>query len=223
MKRILLPLIILYTILSTTASAYTYNEPHTMQSQLEAARSKTVKISVAYNSYFEGYRPHGVGTGTLIGDGLLLTNAHVIGSNTGTLELDITTYDGVVHEGTLLRVDKSLDLALVSFDYDYSGFTLSNTEPYAGMQIMTVGQPQGLPQWSFSEGSIQSIAFRATMTTGEEYTSIMTDAQAIPGNSGGPLVNDRGELVGIVRACTVDRSFVIPMSDINKFLDLNLN
>lgn len=217
MKKIII-LLLATLLLSSPAVAYPYNEPHTMQLQLETARIKTVKVQSAYNSQFEGYRPYGTGTGTLLGNGMLLTNAHVLGNNTGTLELSITTYNGEHYRGELLKIDRVVDLALIRIDSQADGFIFSNINLYKGMSIMTVGQPMGLPQWSYSEGTIQVVAQPAMTTTGQLYTAIMTDAQVIQGNSGGPLINDRGELVGIVRAATIDRSFAIPMSDIKIFL-----
>jgi serine protease Do len=201
-----------------SAGAYPYNQQHTFQAQLETARAKTAIVTAYYTSYFEGTRIQGVGTGTLIGDGLLLTNAHVIGSNTGTLHIDVTAYDKVVHEGTLLRIDRTVDLALIRIDSTADGFTLSDTQIYPGMQVMTVGQPQGLAHWSFSEGVVVDIARPCIMTTGERWTAIMTDAQAIQGNSGGPLINDRGEIVGIMRGAADGYSFAIPIKDVREFL-----
>lgn len=220
MKRILLPLIILYTILSPTTSAYTYNEPHTFQSQLESARMKTVFVSIWLNESYPWMQSHaflGLGTGTVIGDGLILTNAHVI--KDGQNEISIKTYTGESYTGTLLSIDKEKDLALVSFESQAEGFTLSNVELYKGKPIMIVGQPAGLPQWSFSEGTIGTPAFDYKDTKGGSYTGIQTDAQVIGGNSGGPLIDDRGELVGIVRAANNNFSFAIPMSDIEIFLN----
>jgi serine protease Do len=201
-----------------SAGAYPYNQQHTFQAQLESARAKTAVVTAYYTSRFEGTRIQGTGTGTLIGDGLLLTNAHVIGSNTGTLHIDVTTYDKVVHEGMLLRIDRTVDFALIRIDSTTEGFTLSDTQIYPGMQIMTVGHPQGLAHWSFSEGTVVDIARPCIMTTGERWTAIMTDAQSIQGNSGGPFINANGELVGIMRAAAAGYSFAIPIDEVKEFL-----
>lgn len=216
-KRICIMLLVTF-FMPVAAGAYPYNQPHTFQSQLESARAKTAIVAPYYTSYYEGTRPQITGTGTLLGDGLLLTNAHVIGSNTGTLHIDVTTYDNVVHDGTLLRINYTADLALIRIDSAAEGFTLSDSQIYAGQQIMTVGQPQGLKRWSFSEGTIQDVAKPAMMPTGERWTAIMTDAEVIPGNSGGPLINDRGELVGIIRAAAGGYGYAIPMKEIKSFI-----
>jgi len=220
MKRILAALILLFTILPTTAWGYVYNEPHTFQSQLETARSKTVRVvleNVERYPWATFYSLVTAATGTMIGDGYILTNHHVIDFTHN--EIDIALYDGTITTATLIKSDKDKDLALLHIDSTAEGFIFSTTEPYTGQSIMTVGQPTGLPQWSFSEGVIQSIDQPATMTTGESYTAIMTDAEVKQGNSGGPLLNERGELVGIVRAANVGHSFAVTLEDVKKFLE----
>jgi len=117
-----------------------------------------------------------------------------------------------------LRIDRAVDLALIRIDSTAEGFTLSDTQIYPGKQVMTVGNPQGLANWSFSEGVVVDIARPCIMTSGERWTAIMTDAHAIQGNSGGPLINDRGELVGIIRAATEDYSFAISIDEVKEFL-----
>ncbi|MEK3838642.1 S1C family serine protease [Paenibacillus sp. FSL R7-0128] len=216
-KRICIMLLVTF-FMPVSAGAYPYNQQHTFQAQLETARANTTIVTAYYTSRFEGTRIQGIGTGTLVGDGLLLTNAHVVGSNTGALHIDVTTYDNVVHDGTLLRIDRSVDLALIRIDSAADGFALSGTQIYPGMQVMTVGQPQGLAHWSFSEGAIVDISRSCIMTSGERWTAIMTDAQSIHGNSGGPLINDRGKLVGIMRGAAEGYSFAIPIEGVREFL-----
>lgn len=217
-KRICIMLLVTF-FMPVSAGAYPYNQQHTFQAQLESARDKTAIVTAYYTSRYEGTRIQGTGTGTLIGDGMLLTNAHVIGNNTGTLHIDVTTYDNEVYIGTLLRIDRTIDLALIRIDSTAEGFTLSDTQIYPGMQIMTVGQPQGLARWSFSEGAVVDIARDCIMTNGERWTAVMTDAQSIQGNSGGPVINDRGELVGIMRAAAEGYSFAIPIDEVKAFLN----
>jgi serine protease Do len=201
-----------------SAGAYPYNQQHTFQTQLETAREKTAIVTAYYTSYFEGTRIQGTGTGMLIGDGLLLTNAHVIDRNTGTLHIDVTTYDNVMHDGELLRMDKDTDLALIRIDSPAEGFVLSDTQIYPGMPIMTVGHPKGLAHWSFSEGVVIDTARDCIMTTGDRWTAVMMDAQSIQGNSGGPVINDHGDLVGIMRATSEGYSFAIPADEVKEFL-----
>lgn len=217
MKKLLV--IIFFLLSASPAYAYKYNEPHTFQSELESARSKTVQIVLINEHRYPWATTSEItstGTGTLLDDGYILTNEHVIsGDHT---EIVINTYDKQRYSATLITSSPKLDLALLHINSNSKGFVLSDIEPYAGESIMTVGQPAGLPSWSFAEGTIQKVDQPATMTTGESYTAIMTDAEVKQGNSGGPLINDRGELVGIVRAANVGHSFAVPLSDIKSFL-----
>jgi S1-C subfamily serine protease len=207
-------------MLPTTAWGYVYNESHSMQNQLESARMKTVAITTAkverytWDTY---YNPLSSGTGTMIGNGLILTNAHVI--KDGQNDITVTTYTGESYKGTLLRVDKLKDLALLSFDSLADGFTMSDVSLYKGKPIMTIGQPLGLPQWSFSEGVVQTVSGEYKLPTGASYMAVQTDAEVLSGNSGGPLVDDKGELVGIVRASSPGYSYAVPMEDIKAFLE----
>lgn len=220
MKRILSLLIALCLLLTplSTSWGYSYNESHSMQNHLEPARMKTVAVTIgtveryAWASF---YHPKWTATGTMIGNGLILTNAHVV--DTEHNDITIRTYTGESYTGTLLRVDNEKDLALLSFDSDAEGFTFAD-DLYKGMPVMTVGQPTGLPQWSFSEGTIQSLDYEYTCQ-GKAYRGYMSDNQTLGGNSGGPLLDSDGELVGIIRAKTEhDYALSIPMEDIKEFL-----
>jgi serine protease Do len=179
---------------------------------------KTVAIYTGHTERYTWdyyYHPLGKGTGTMIGDGLLLTNAHVLRGD----EITITTYTGESYTGTLLRVDKLKDLALISFDSLAEGFQMSDVNLYKGKPIMTIGQPLGLPQWSFSEGTVQTPSLLYTDTGGGVQWGIYTDASVKGGASGGPLIDERGELVGIIRAGGNEDSYAIPMEYIKAFLE----
>lgn len=219
MKKLII-IIIGALLFASPMHAYPYNESHNFKDQLQIARSKTVKIYTAYNSRFEGYRSFTSGSGAMIGNGFILTNDHVIGENTGTLEVTVTTYDGVSHDAKLINSNKELDLALLHIESDAGGFLLSNIEPFAGMPIMSVGNPVGLPDWSFSEGFIIN-AYQICNSSIGIVHNIMSDNEVLGGNSGGPLINDTGKLIGIVRAKSPGMSYSIPMNDIQIFLNSN--
>lgn len=218
MKKLLLTLL-LSLAFTSPAQAYQYNEAHDTQLQaaLTAARMNTVTISTADVDRYAWdtfYYPKSSGTGTMIGDGRILTNAHVIKGE----DITVRTYTGETYSGTLLKLDVVNDLALLQFDSDAAGFSLSGTEPYAGMPVMSVGQPAGLPQWSFSEGAIQNLAY-GYLCDNKPYSGYLSDNQNLGGNSGGPLLNESGELIGIVRAKDAqDNALSIPLVNIKEFL-----
>lgn len=151
MKRILSLILILCTMFPQVIHGFAYNESHTFQTQLEDARNKTVSI-VIYTKYpWSDFQYERSGTGSMLGDGRILTNAHVIGEITECTYIEVTLYNKEKYFAKLLKSDKELDLTLLSIKSKAEGFTLSDTEPYNGMPIMTVGNPLGHPQWSFSE------------------------------------------------------------------------
>lgn len=221
MKKLLLTLL-LSLAFTSPVQAHQYNQAHDtkLQSQLNDARMKTVAITTADVDHYAWatiYNLASVGTGTMIGDGLILTNAHVIKGE----QITVKSYTGESYSGTLVKMDEVKDLALVQFDSDAEGFTLSSTEPYAGMSVMSVGQPLGLPQWSFSEGTMQNTAY-PYQCLNQPYTGYYSSNQALGGNSGGPLINESGQLIGIIQAKSVDGSdsaLSIRLDVIKNFLD----
>lgn len=218
MKRILSLIVVLCTMLPTTAWGYVYNEPHSMQNILESSRMKTVSITIWHTERYPWSTTNTLlssGTGTMIGNGLILTNAHVVEKG----DITIKTYSGEIYNGTVIKSDPSIDLALVSFDSKSDGFTLSTVSLYKGMPVMTVGNPLGLPQWSFSEGRVQTPTLAYEGQQKDLYTGIQTDAEVKGGGSGGPLLDSAGELVGIVRASDGVYSYAVRLEDIKIFLE----
>lgn len=220
MKRIFSLIIVLLTMLSTlpTAYGYLYNDPHDLQPQLESARNKTLIIEVYHKYPWSNAEWLSTATATLLNDGQVLTNYHVVGDPSTFKQYVIKSYDGKMYSAELVKSDKIKDLSLLQIHIDKEGFTLSNTEPYKGMEIMTVGHPIGLPQWSFSEGTILASGVQCITPTGELYKATQTDAEVKSGNSGGPLINDRGELMGIIRAKDNGHSYAVMLEDIKTFL-----
>lgn len=220
MKRLLAIFIILFTTLSTlpTAYGYLYNEPHSLQPQLESTRNKTLQIDVYQNYPWEQPSILYTASGSLLDDGFVLTNYHVVGEQSKFIKYVVKTYDGKLYNGKVIRYDKAKDLALMKISTEKEGFTLSTTEPYVNQSVMTVGQPAGLPRWSFSEGIILTLDMECKTSQGDLYKATQTSAQVISGNSGGPLVNDRGDLVGIIRATDDVHSYAISLDDVKEFL-----
>lgn len=132
------------------------------------------------------------GTGFLIGDeGYVVTNYHVMD---GASQAGIFTYDGEMHLTTFLGYDSQFDIALLKIEGNFEALTLANSEDIeVGEKVIAIGNPLGL-QFSVSEG-IVSATHRPGPNEMDAY--IQTDAALNPGNSGGPLINKQGEVVGI--------------------------
>ena len=108
----------------------------------------------------------------------------------------ITTYDGYIHKGTLLGADIERDIALISFvsETDYPLIDIGNyTTLEVGMHTYAIGSPYGFT-YTVTEGIISSLD---KTDSSLKNLFIQTDASMNPGNSGGALINKKGELIGV--------------------------
>jgi Do/DeqQ family serine protease len=166
---------------------------------------KNVSVRTVYNpimEYFYGTRGGGqqqeqigTGSGVIISeDGYIVTNNHVIKDAT---ELEITLNNKKSYKATLVGTDVKMDIALLKIDTDeklpYSTFADSD-QVKVGEWVLAVGNPYNLN--STVTAGIVSAKARNLDTRGIQ-SFIQTDAAVNPGNSGGALVNTRGELIGI--------------------------
>jgi len=167
--------------------------------------------------------PRGVGSGFLISsDGYLLTNHHVV---EGADEITVTLPDKREFKGKLVGSDPRTDVALVKIDAGG-----------AELPILKIGDPAKLRvgEWVIAIGSpfnlentvTAGIVSAKSRETGELLPFIQTDAAVNPGNSGGPLINIRGEVVGInsqiftFSGGYAGISFAIPIDEAQKIAKL---
>jgi S1-C subfamily serine protease len=141
----------------------------------------------------------GAGTGFVASaDGLIYTNAHVVD---GADDVQVTLADGTTHDGQVIGVDTTDDLAVVKIDV--SGLTPlpigSSADMEVGDPVVAVGNALALPGGPTATQGIVSALNRSIDTDNGEHLArlIQTDAAINPGNSGGPLVNSAGEVIGI--------------------------
>jgi S1-C subfamily serine protease len=158
-------------------------------------------------------QPNGVGSGVVISEeGVILTNLHVV---QGSKKLMVTFADGFEAEATVVAVQPENDLAVikaVKIPDDLQAATMGSTgKLMPGDEVVAVGFPFGIGP-SVSAGVISGMN-REFRTEGKSVLRglIQFDAAANPGNSGGPLVNMSGEVVGVVTAIlnpTSARTFI---------------
>tara|TARA_Y100000310_G_scaffold161721_1_gene161636 strand:- start:17403 stop:18182 length:780 start_codon:yes stop_codon:yes gene_type:complete len=137
------------------------------------------------------------GTGFIISNnGYLVTNAHVLADENNILANLIQTinYEQKTKDATFIGYNGELDVALlkISGDYDYLRFGDSDNVQI-GEKVIAIGNPLGL-QFSVTEG-IVSATHRPGLSGTNAY--IQTDAALNPGNSGGPLIDKQGKVIGI--------------------------
>jgi serine protease Do len=165
-------------------------------------------------------RPRGVGSGfVLTSDGYVMTNAHVI---EGADEVYVTLTDKREFKAKVIGSDKRTDVAVVKIDASaLPAVRIGETNRLkVGEWVMAIGSPFGLDN-TVTAGIVSAKA----RDTGEEIRFIQTDVAVNPGNSGGPLINMRGEVVGI-NSQILSRSggfqgisFSIPIDDAVKVAD----
>lgn len=156
----------------------------------------------------------GVGTGVVIkDDGTILTNFHVI---SGAFKLKVTFFDGSQAQAQVVAVQPEKDLAVLKpqkIPDDLEPAILGSSQQLLpGDGVVAVGFPFGIGP-SVSSGVVSGLNRQFRSQDGSQPLSglIQFDAAANPGNSGGPLINMSGEVVGIVTAIlnpTSARTFI---------------
>ena len=142
---------------------------------------------------------HDLGTGVIVSDGgAILTADHVVAAG-GTIA--VTFADGTVANATVASANKKMDIALLSpakLPQVVVPATLGGGAD-VGASVVAVGNPLGLTD-SVSAGVVSGLNRTADTDTGQRSGLIQFDASVNPGSSGGPLLDDRGLVIGIVVA-----------------------
>ncbi len=137
------------------------------------------------------------GTGFIISsDGYLVTNSHVLADGEGLLASSIQaiTYEQKTKDADFIGYNGELDVALLKISGSYDSLEFGDSdEVQIGEKVIAIGNPLGL-QFSVSEGIVSAI-HRPGLNEIDAY--IQTDTALNPGNSGGPLINKQGEVIGI--------------------------
>jgi len=166
------------------------------------------------------------GSGVILSDnGYIVTNNHVIANAD---ELEVTLYDNRIYKATLVGTDPNTDIAVIKIEEkDLPFVEFGNSDIVkVGEWVLAVGNPFELT--STVTAGIVSAKGRNIGILRERYgieSFIQTDAAVNPGNSGGALVNLRGELIGINTAIATPTgsyagySFAVPVSLVKKVVD----
>lgn len=213
---------------STFASATAAGEAGTLSASTiyDRACRQVVGITteVAYTNLFGLTSSSAVtGTGFIVSEnGYIVTNYHVIEyAYTGGQDLTVMLHDGTRYSASIVGVEESNDIAVLKIDAaNLSPADLGDSDSLTvGDTVYAVGNPLGDLDFSMSTGHVS--ALDRVIKTDENVDSInmfQIDAAVNSGNSGGPVYNTRGEVIGVVTAKYSDTGvegigFAIPIND----------
>ncbi len=224
---------------STIRYASSVNQPSEFVDFTSAAEEAVkavvhVKTTIEYSTgsifdFFFGYsepqvysKTLPVGSGVIISsDGYIVTNNHVISS---AENIEVTLYNKRTFRAKLIATDPSTDIALLKIDATDLPFLIfgNSDELKVGEWVLAVGNPFNLTS-TVTAGIVSAKARNIGLNSPFSIESfIQTDAAVNPGNSGGALVNTKGELVGINTAIAsqtgsyIGYSFAIPSNIVKK-------
>lgn len=178
--------------------AFSSPQPNDFVSAAELSRKSVVFLKTKGNN--DAHFGVNSGSGVILSnDGYIVTNYHVIKD---AIKIDVTLNDNREYEARIIGVDPSTDLALLKIDavnLDYLIFGNSDSL-LIGEWVMAVGNPFRL-QSTVTAGIVSAKARSINLLENQGIESfIQTDAAVNPGNSGGALINTRGDLIGICTA-----------------------
>jgi putative serine protease PepD len=141
------------------------------------------------------------GTGIVLDDkGLILTNDHVV-AGASSIAAGPSKSSNVTRAATLVGEEANKDLALIRIDPSGLGLhplnLVSSSSLQVGDPVYAIGNPYGLDE-TLTRGIVSALGREIAAPNGSKITgAIQTDAALNPGNSGGPLLNEQGEVIGV--------------------------
>ncbi|HWS80930.1 MAG TPA: trypsin-like peptidase domain-containing protein [Rubrobacter sp.] len=159
---------------------------------IEAAQRSVVQVRS---------RGRGIGAGVIWpGDGLVLTNHHVVSGRRSRRTVRVALHDGRTIDAEVLKSDRSLDLALLGLEggqADLPAATVGDSDALrVGELVYAIGHPWG-SVGAVSAGIVGGVGELRGQGRSSSARYVRSDVALAPGNSGGPLLNARGEVVAI--------------------------
>ena len=215
------------TYATTNAPDFTQVAANAVHAVVHVKNTSVSRAPMTMQDLFRGRTTEraqvGTGSGVIISpDGYIITNNHVIN---GSQKLSITLNDNKIYNAELIGTDEKTDIALLKIDTEtdlpFATFGDSD-QAKVGEWVLAVGNPFNLNS-TVTAGIIS--AKSRDLSGINEQSFIQTDAAVNPGNSGGALVNTRGELIGINTAITsqtgtyIGYSFAVPSNIARKVVE----
>jgi serine protease Do len=154
-----------------------------------AANTVYQRVNPAVMTVFAGRE---IGSGSVVSsNGLLITNNHVVNGAVGS-QVFARTAEGQSYPGQVIAIDRRSDLALIQLQTpeQLPTVSLANGTPQSGEAVFAIGSPYGRP------GVMTTGTFGSVRSNGDLQSRVVL----YPGNSGGPLLNAAGEMIGVNKA-----------------------
>ena len=168
-----------------------------------------------YNSVFVIYSGRSLGSGFAIGENCIVTNAHVI-ENVNNVQ--IVSYKGNVYDAFVVSINERIDIAILGVaNATFTPLKVADLESTViGEDVYAIGAPNSLA-FTLTKGIISS---KDRVVARQRF--IQTDAAINSGNSGGPLLNDKGEVLGVNTLKMSDAEGIglaIPITTVIEYLE----
>lgn len=182
-------------------------EPLSAEDIYTSACASTVGVTIpghAYNVFGQAGAGAVTGTGIILSeDGYVLTNLHVIETAYSRgVDIHVITFEGEEHEAEVVGVESDSDLAVLKIDA--AGLTPAclgdSEEMRVGQTIYAVGNPLGELTYTMTSGIVSALDRSITTDVNVTVDMFQIDAAVNNGNSGGPVYNEFGQVIGVVTA-----------------------
>ncbi len=189
-----------------------------------------ITTEVTYQNFFGQTSSAAVsGSGFILStDGYILTNYHVIEyAHKGGYTVTVMLHDGTRYEASIVGTEESNDIAVLKIEASgLNPVKIGDSDAIAvGDEVHAVGNPLGELEFSMTNGHVSALdRVITTEANGDAINMFQIDAAVNSGNSGGPVYNNRGEVIGVVTAKYSSTGveglgFAIPVNDAARIAD----